>query len=72
MFLVRETGLEPAHLAILAPKASASTNSATRACGVIISENYRYKKVKLFCLKPAGYVIFNGKRFVIKAEVKLI
>ena len=29
--LVRETGVEPAHLAILAPKASASTNSATRA-----------------------------------------
>ena len=30
---VPETGLEPAHLSILDPKSSASTNSAIPACG---------------------------------------
>ncbi len=29
--MVRKTGLEPAHLAALEPKSSASTNSATSA-----------------------------------------
>ena len=32
LFLVREKGLEPSRLAALAPKASVSTNSTTRAC----------------------------------------
>ena len=38
--LVREKGLEPSRLAALAPKASVSTNSTTRAYADILS-NFR-------------------------------
>lgn len=41
--LVREKGLEPSRPEALAPKASVSTNSTTRACFIIVailSDNY--------------------------------
>lgn len=47
--VVREKGLEPSRLAALAPKASVSTNSTTRAhrnVGVVTDDSLRHFAVK--------------------------
>src|SRR5258705_7438091 len=56
--MVRAEGLEPPHLAILEPKSSASTNSATRArpkrCGPIARIERRATRGNLRSLKGQG------------------
>src|SRR5882757_7655138 len=56
--MVRAEGLEPPHLAILEPKSSASTNSATRArpkrCGPIARIGRRATRGDLRSLKGQG------------------
>src|SRR5258705_12804691 len=59
--MVRAEGLEPPHLAILEPKSSASTNSATRArpkrCGPIARIGRRATRGRLCSLKRQGGLV---------------
>ncbi len=56
LFLVGEAGLEPAHLAILDPKSSASANSATRPL----------KTAHMANITPCAWFFTVGSRLTMK------
>ena len=55
--MVRETGLEPVHLAVLEPKSSASANSATLAFSIAccIAYNIMEKNKNAICNNLASW-----------------
>gem|GEM_PF-6128770 len=60
--MVREKGLEPSRRKALAPKASVSTNSTTRAYGVIIAQQKIKRKLENQSACAMMKVMNIGKR----------